>query len=416
MNRRVSAFVLVLALQASVAHVFGAAMAQQAPAPAAEPAKPADSAEPSTTKDAPAVTPSGDGTAKPEDAAKPAAGVSPPVGAAPPADAVVPADELPRAGMSLPADAGTRPADTPKSDRLLSPLDIQPGAADGKPPEATPSGPPPDLAYGAFQRGFYLQALDEATKRVVAAQDPAAMTLIGQLYAGGLGVPLDKRKAAQWYSEAAERGDRHAIFAYGMIKLLGDGVPKDEAGGMLLLNRAAEMMVPEASYNLGIIALKPSNGPPDYATAYKRFSEAAIANNGDALYSLGILTKDGKGVQADPKKAADYFLAAANAGNLDGMVEYGLALFNGNGVQQDQELAGDWFERAAQRGSPIARNRLARMYAAGVGIAPNPILACMWNILAKAAGLDDKQLDDFMARQTPEVQAAAMEGARYHGL
>jgi TPR repeat protein len=201
-----------------------------------------------------------------------------------------------------------------------------------------------------------------------------------------------------------------------MIKLLGEGVPKDEPGGMLLLNRAAQLLVPEASYNLGIVALKPSNGPPDYATAYKRFSEAAIANNGDALYSLGVLTKDGKGVPADAKKAAEFYLAAANAGNLDGMVEYGIALFNGDGVQVDQELAGDWFERAAERGSPIARNRLARMYAAGMGLAPNPILACMWHILAKSAGLEDKQLDDFVARQTPEVQAAAMQGARYHGL
>jgi TPR repeat protein len=91
-------------------------------------------------------------------------------------------------------------------------------------------------------------------------------------------------------------------------------------------------------------------------------------------------------------------------------------VFNGEGVQQDQELAGDWFERAAERGSPIARNRLARMYAAGVGIAPNPILACMWHILAKAGGLEDKQLDDFMSRQTPEVRQFAILGAKEHGL
>jgi TPR repeat protein len=85
-------------------------------------------------------------------------------------------------------------------------------------------------------------------------------------------------------------------------------------------------------------------------------------------------------------------------------------------VQQDEELAGDWFERAAERGSPIARNRLARLYAAGAGIAPNPILACMWHILAKASGLQDRQLDEFMARQTPEVQEAAVLGARAHGM
>ncbi|OCC05216.1 hypothetical protein BA190_09940 [Labrys sp. WJW] len=321
-----------------------------------------------------------------------------------------------------PVETGTPAQPAPDA---AKPVESTPGEAAApadaaKPAEAAapaaPAGPPPDLAYGAFQRGYYLKALEEATKRVVSDKDPAAMTLIAQLYANGLGVPPDPAKAAQWYSEAAERGDRNAMFAYGMTKLLGKTVPKDEPGGMLLLNRAAELGVPEAAYNLGIIALRTTNGPPDYATAYKRFSQAALANNGDALYSLGVLTKEGKGVPADKKKAADYFLASANTNNVDGMVEYAIALFNGEGVPRDQEMAADWFERAALRGSPIARNRLARMYAAGMGLAPNPVLACMWHLLAKAAGLEDKQLDEYVARQTPEVRAAAIQGARFYGM
>jgi uncharacterized protein len=296
-----------------------------------------------------------------------------------------------------------------------APVPLPPAAA--KPADAAPADPTADLAYGAFQRGHYLTAFDEATKRVTADRDPVAMTLIGQIYANGLGVPIDKVKAGQWYAEAAKRGDRNAIFAYGMAKLLGEGMPKDQNGGILLLNKAAELKVPEASYNLGIIALRATETtPPDFATAFKRFSEAADANNGDALYSLGILAKDGKGMPADAKKAADYFLAGANAGNLDAMVEYGIALFNGEGIQRDEELAGDWFERAANRGSPIAQNRLARLYAAGQGLAPNPILACMWNLLAKSAGLDDPQLDEYMTHQTPETLQAAALGVRQFSL
>jgi hypothetical protein len=55
-----------------------------------------------------------------------------------------------------------------------------------------------DLAYGAFQRGLYLTAFNEATKRAQ-QNDPAAMTLLGEIYAQGLGVGRDDSKAAQWY-------------------------------------------------------------------------------------------------------------------------------------------------------------------------------------------------------------------------
>ena len=50
-----------------------------------------------------------------------------------------------------------------------------------------------DLAYGAFQRGLYLTALAEAEKRAK-QNDPAAMTLLGQLYADGLGVGRRRRQ------------------------------------------------------------------------------------------------------------------------------------------------------------------------------------------------------------------------------
>src|SRR5215475_9563979 len=61
-----------------------------------------------------------------------------------------------------------------------------------------------DIAYGAFQRGHYITAFNEATKRAQ-QNDPAAMTLLGELYAQGLGVPRDDAKATQWYKLAADK-------------------------------------------------------------------------------------------------------------------------------------------------------------------------------------------------------------------
>src|ERR1700739_1803276 len=92
---------------------------------------------------------------------------------------------------------------------------------------AAPAGPPPDMAYGAFQRGYFITAFSLATDRVTNDADPKAMTLLGALYAEGLGVPQDDRRAAEWYRLAAARGDSNAMFALAMFALSGRGGPRD---------------------------------------------------------------------------------------------------------------------------------------------------------------------------------------------
>ena len=85
------------------------------------------------------------------------------------------------------------------------------------------SRPQGDIAYGAYQRGYYLEAFREATRRASEQGDPVAMTLLGELYANGYGVARDEKKALDWYSLAADRGDRQAIFALAMFRFAGRG-------------------------------------------------------------------------------------------------------------------------------------------------------------------------------------------------
>ena len=77
-----------------------------------------------------------------------------------------------------------------------------------------------DIAYGAFQRGHYLTALNEATKRAQ-QNDPAAMTLLGEIYAQGLGVGRDDAKAAQWYKLAAAQGRSRRLVRAGNVQFPG---------------------------------------------------------------------------------------------------------------------------------------------------------------------------------------------------
>src|SRR5215470_18817670 len=93
------------------------------------------------------------------------------------------------------------------------PSDPRPAAGSTATSQPARGGREPDLAYGAYQRGYFLTAFAEATRRVEEKGDPRAMTLLGELYSNGLGVPLDEVKAVKWYQLAANRGDRDAMFA-----------------------------------------------------------------------------------------------------------------------------------------------------------------------------------------------------------
>ena len=98
----------------------------------------------------------------------------------------------------MPAAAQNPPA-TPKAQPVkpkpAAPSNPAPATA---PAPATNNGRPPDLAFGAFQRGYDITAFALATKNVDDKADPKAMTLLGELYANGLGVPQDDQKAAEW--------------------------------------------------------------------------------------------------------------------------------------------------------------------------------------------------------------------------
>ena len=128
-----------------------------------------------------------------------------------------------------------------------------------RPPRNKPrrkSDPNVDLAFGAFQRGYYLTAFNEATKRVDEKQDPKAMTLLAELYANGFGVKQDDAKAAEWYRLAADRGDREAMFALAMFRIGGRGGAKSREEAAKLLASAAKLGHVAAAYDLALLYIE----------------------------------------------------------------------------------------------------------------------------------------------------------------
>ncbi len=270
----------------------------------------------------------------------------------------------------------------------------------------------PDLAYGAFQTGHYLTAFGIATNRVELRKDPKAMTLLGELYGGGLGVPQNDAKAAEWYKLAADRGDREAMFALAMLRLQGRAGPRDRDAAAKWLAAAAKLGHPLAAYDLALLYIEGQLFPRDFSRAAELLRVAAEAGNPAAQYALGTLYKQGRGVPKDMKQAARLLGLAALADNADAQVEYGIALFNGDGVAKNEQAAAVVFHQAALHGNAVGQDRLARILAEGRGAPKNPVEATKWHLISKAGGETDLVLDDFVSKLDPETRAAGEKAAK----
>ncbi len=110
---------------------------------------------------------------------------------------------------------------------------------------------PADEAFGAFQRGLYLTAFNLA-KPQAEKGDAASQTLIAEIYARGLGVPADQKKAAEWYGKAAEQGITEAQFRFMRpFCFQGTYVQKDPQKAEELMLKAAEGGNAMAQFNYG---------------------------------------------------------------------------------------------------------------------------------------------------------------------
>jgi uncharacterized protein len=308
-------------------------------------------------------------------------------------------------------------------------IQVQAGAAD--PPRIRPGGSAsgsaadllhapaqlggaPDAAFAAYQRGYYLTAMREAVKRINADPgDGPAMTLIGELYKNGLGVPRDAAEAARWYKLAADLSNPQAAYALAMAKLSGDGVPKDRSEAAQLLEKAASKNHPGALYNLGLLVIETDGAAKDFGKAAQLFQKAADLGDSDGAYALGLLYKNGSGVEKSDEEAANWIGRAAKDGNVPAEVEYAIMLFNGAGIEKNEAAAAKLFLKAAVSNNPVAQNRAARILAAGRGLPKDIIEAMKWHLLAKAAGIKDDWLDAELAKLSPQ-EKAGVEARLHH--
>ena len=131
-----------------------------------------------------------------------------------------------------------------------------------------------DPAYEAFERGQYLKALEEA-KKAAGRGEPAAHTLIGEIYARGLGVVRNYAKAAEWYGKGAKLGEADSQLGLGLLYAEGKGVKEDRRRAADLFEKAAAKNLAAAQYNLALILIDGIGRKQDFKRAAELLQKAA---------------------------------------------------------------------------------------------------------------------------------------------
>jgi len=289
-----------------------------------------------------------------------------------------------------------------------APAPSRPPEKGGAQAKAPPTGD--DAAYEAFDQGQYILALELAVKSAERGE-PTAHTLVGRIYAEGLGTSRNAPLAAQWYARGAELGDPEAMFAYGIMLAEGSGVEKNRVEAARYLEAAAQRKHALANYNLALLFLKGDGKPENPHRALMHMRYAAESGVTTAQYDLGTMYATGTGTDANALEAAKWIGKAANAGHVEAQLDYAVILFRGHGVPVDTNRGAQLFRMAADKGVATAQNRLARCYAHGAGVEQNLVEAAKWNLIARASGIEDETLEKMLAKLSRADKAKAQTAA-----
>ena len=137
-------------------------------------------------------------------------------------------------------------------------------------------------AMMAYENGYF----DVAHKIFLThakGNNPAAQFYLGEIYDGGMGVPLNYNAAFKWYLKSADQDFSKARTRLGYLYSKGLGTRKDQSRALKWFLLAAEDGEVEAQF---LIAFMYSNGhgtPMDLVQAYKWWLIAAAYGEPDAL-------------------------------------------------------------------------------------------------------------------------------------
>jgi TPR repeat protein len=210
-------------------------------------------------------------------------------------------------------------------------------AASGQGPWRVSSSAPwwsPGTARGRISRG---RSACSKPRRMAAMQ---AMSRIGYRYLNGVGVPIDKAKAAAMFRRAAEANPTTAMCNLSLGYTEGWAGERDSMQALDYLRRAAGRGYAGAQYALWLRYENGTTVAGDAGEAMTWYRLAAVGGNADAFDNIGNVYLNGKlGEKQDDAEAVRWYRAAA--ARCHAYTTAMLATINeqGRGVPADQAEA-----------------------------------------------------------------------------
>jgi len=182
---------------------------------------------------------------------------------------------------------------------------------------------------------------------------------------------IDYKKAAYWYTKAANQGYAEAQNNLGDCYYLGRGVKEDFKKAVYWYRQAIKLGNVKAHNCLGDCYYYGDGVKQDYKKAIYWYKKAAKNGNGEAENKIGECYYMGYGVEKDLKKAINWFEKSAEHGDPEGQNNLGECYYFGEGVEQDFSEAQYWYEESAFQGNDDALNNLGLCYYFGEGVDRN---------------------------------------------
>ena len=216
-------------------------------------------------------------------------------------------------------------------------------------------------------QGWYKKALDTF---LVVDSTPYVEYRIGKMHAAGLGTEQDYSQAASWFDEAAEQGNKFAMYSLAGLYLRGQGVEKDEVKAKELYRKSAAKGVPYAAYELAKLYRDGIGGEADARIAEEYFSQAFLGfrsmeqeSHDDKLqYRIGWMLLRGVGTEKDEAAERVWLEKASRLGNPH--AQYQLAkiiLADPDSSPEQVDNAIEWLTRAAEGGNEFAQYALGKL-------------------------------------------------------
>ncbi|MCR4954739.1 MAG: leucine-rich repeat protein [Treponema sp.] len=210
---------------------------------------------------------------------------------------------------------------------------------------------------------------------------------LGVIYADGLVVEQNAKKALELYLESADAGYGTALFQLGCYYYEGITVEKDLQKAISYFEKAALAGDSNSMNYLGLIYFQGADVEKDDVKAFEYFKRAAENGREVLKANLAYVYENGIGTKKDPVAALKYYEKAANEGNFTGLKEAANLYLYGNGTKKNVQKGFEYALDLALLGDAEFQRSVSFCYKDGNGVKADEKIAFEW--MQKSAVQDD---------------------------